>query len=167
MRISKSVLATCSMLACLVLFHPAPARAETGVLAGGLRLGFSVDPDQIVFGGQLQVGPVAPQLTFDPSLDLGFGDDVTTIAMNFDLHYHFLLEDSDWRPYVGPGIGIAFYEFDRQPPFSDDSDTEVGGNIVLGTDVRTRAGNDFFGEFRLGLGDIPDLKLMVGWNFGL
>lgn len=165
MRLTKLRVAIFAACAFLALAQAVSARADTGVLAMGPRVGFSVDPDQIVFGGQLQVGPVAPRLTFDPSLDLGFGDDVTVIAMNFDFHYHFDLRDTDWRPYVGPGIGIAFYEFDREPPFRDDSETEVGGSIVVGTDVRTRGGSDFFGEFRLGVGDIPDLKLMVGWNF--
>lgn len=167
MRISKLVVVLVGCVLPLVTLS-IPARAADGsLLAIGPRVGFSIDPDQIVFGGQLQVGEIAPQMTFDPSLEFGFGDDVTVIAMNFDLHYHLALRDSDWRPYFGAGIGIAFEEVDNPPPFSDDSDTEVGGNLVGGASVRTRGGSDFFGELRLGLGDIPSLKMSVGWNFGL
>lgn len=157
-----AILAACTLLA----VHPTAARAaDASVLALGPRVGFSASPDQFVFGGQLKVGEIAPQVTFDPILDLGFGDHETTVAMNFDFHYHLRLRDSDWRPYFGPGIGIAFYTHDNPPPFRDDSSTEVGGNLVGGAEVRTRGGSDFFGELRLGLGDIPSLKMMVGWNF--
>src|SRR5438477_12813636 len=54
------------------------------ITKGGPRVGFSADPDQIVFGGQLEIGDVAPKVTFDPNLELGFGDDRSVIAVNFD-----------------------------------------------------------------------------------
>ncbi len=142
----------------------APAQAQTVVGGVGPRVGFSVDPDQIVFGGQLIIGEIAPQLTFDPSLEFGFGDHTTVIAANFDLHYHFAVSGSAWRPYAGGGVGLNFIEFDNGP-FQDNSDTEVGGNLVIGAGVPTQSGNRFFGEMKLGLGDIPTLKMLVGWNF--
>lgn len=140
------------------------ARAEAVVGGIGPRVGLSLDPDQIVFGGQAIIGEIAPQLTFDPSLEFGFGDHVTVIAANFDVHYHFDLQDTQWRPYAGGGIGLNFIEFDTGP-FDSGSDTEVGGNLIVGAGVPTQAGNRFFGELRLGLGDIPTLKLIAGWNF--
>ncbi|HEY3216953.1 MAG TPA: hypothetical protein VGK93_10720 [Candidatus Eisenbacteria bacterium] len=155
-----------SALLVLGLLGAALAHAEPAVVGGlGPRVGFSTDPDQIVFGGQLIIGEIAPSLTFDPDVEFGFGDDVTVIALNLDLHYHFAIQGSSWRPYVGAGAGINFIEVDVPPPFEDVSDTEVGGNIILGAGVPTTAGNRFFGEMKLGLGDIPDLKLLVGWNF--
>jgi hypothetical protein len=139
-----------------------PAVATTA----GPRVGFSLDPDQLVVGGHLQVGEIAPSLTFDPSLELGFGDDVTVIAMNFDMHYHVELQESDWRPYFGAGIGVNFTDSDRRAPQRDQTDTEVGGSVVLGASVPIRSGNRFFGEMRLGLGGgIAELKLIAGWNF--
>src|SRR5262249_1622383 len=124
-------------------------------------------PDQIVFGGQMIIGEIAPSLTFDPNLELGFGDHATVISANMDLHYHFAIQGSPWRPYVGAGVGINFVEVDLPPPFDNTSDTEVGGNLIVGAGVPTSAGNRFFGELKLGIGDSPDLKLMAGWIFKL
>ena len=140
------------------------AGAEATVGGIGPRVGFSTSPDQIVFGGQAIIGEIAPQITFDPNLEFGFGDHQTVIAANFDMHYHFDIEGTAWRPYAGAGIGLNFIEFDNGP-FNNDSNTEVGGNLIMGAGIPTQAGNRFFGELKFGLGDIPTLKLLVGWNF--
>ena len=155
------------MLVCACLFLLAPrAHAEGSVVGGyGPRIGFSSGPDQIVFGGQMIFGEIAPSITFDPSLEFGFGDDMTVIALNFDGHYHFAIEGSRWRPYAGAGVSISFVSFDSGPGVDDNSDTDVGGSLIFGAGVPTAAGNRFFSELKLGLGDVPDFKLMVGWNF--
>ena len=152
----------------LAALVPASALAARpgGVSGIGPQVGFSISPDQLVVGGHLVVGEVAPRLAFVPNLELGFGDNRTLIAMNFDMHYTFQLRDSDWRPYTGAGLGISFLEIDRQPPLDDHSETDVGGNVILGAAAPTRSGNQFFGELRFGLGDIPSLKLLAGWTFG-
>jgi len=140
------------------------AHADAVIGGVGPRVGASINPDQLVFGGQLIIGEIAPDLTFDPNLEFGFGDHATVIAANFDAHYHFVISGSSWRPYAGAGLGINFIEIDRG--FGNDaSDTEVGLNLIGGAGVPTSSGNRFFGELKLGLGDIPDLKIMVGWNF--
>jgi opacity protein-like surface antigen len=158
----KRLLLICA-LAALV---PAAALAQSPVVSGiGPRVGFSIDPDQLVFGGQLLIGEIAPDVTFDPSLEIGVGDDITVIAANLDLKYHFSVRGSEWRPYAGAGIGLNFLSWDS--PGRDDSETEVGGNVILGAGAPTRSGNRFFTELRFGLGDIPELKIMVGWNFRL
>lgn len=157
------------LLACaLTAMIPAAAHAQSLTNAYGPRLGFSTDPDQIVLGGQLDLGELAPDLTLTPNLELGFGDDITTIQLNGDLHYHFVVSGSAWRPYVGGGLGVAFYSFDAPPGFQgDDSQTEIGLNIIGGAIVPTRSGSRFFTELKLGIADLPDLKILVGWNFGL
>lgn len=143
----------------------ATAQAQAVVGGAGPRVGFSTGPDQLVFGGQLIIGEIAPQLTFDPSLEFGFGDHLTLISTNLDLHYHFVVQGSAWRPYAGGGVAINFVQFDNPPPFGDDSETDIGGSLIVGAGVPTQAGNRFFGELKLGLGDTADLKIMVGWNF--
>jgi hypothetical protein len=149
------------VLCALCALVPAAALAQGSIETGiGPRVGVSINPDQIVFGGQAIVGEIAPNLTFDPSLELGFGDDVTVVALNFDLHYHFDVTNSKWRPYAGGGIGVGFFSVDN-----GGSDTEVGANLVVGAGTPTSGGNRFFGELRIGLGDLPDLKMVVGWNF--
>ena len=151
----------------LVALLPACAFAQGKIATAiGPRIGVSSSPDQLVLGGQLDLGELAPDLTFAPNLELGFGDNVTTVQLNGDFHYHFLIHNSPWRPYVGAGIGIAFFNFDLGP-FGDASETDVGANIIGGAIVPTRSGSRFFTELKLGLGDIPDFKLLVGWNFAL
>lgn len=133
----------------------------------GPRLGASSDPDQIVFGGQMVVEDMAPNLNFSPNIELGLGDNITTIALNADFVYMFRISGSSWRPYAGGGLGFAFYSFDNDGP-GDDSDTGVGVNLIGGAAVPTKAGNQFFLELRVGLfDDLPDFKGMVGWNFGM
>ena len=56
----------------------------------------------LVFGGHLQWGDVAPQLDFVPGVDLGFGDHQTTVSLNGDFHYR-LDTHSEWQPYLGGG----------------------------------------------------------------
>lgn len=160
----RRILAACVLVALI----PTAAFAQHMVISrGGPRVGLSLDPDQFVFGGQLTVGEIAPDLTFDPNLELGFGDNQQVIALNLDLHYRFAVTGTRWSPYAGGGLGLNFIEQDRDAPFLDQSSTELGGNLIVGAEAPTRAGNRFFGEMKLGLGDIPSLKLLVGWNFKL
>ncbi len=136
----------------------------------GLRAGFSVDPDQAVVGGHL-AATFAPQWTFNPSLEVGFGDHATVTALNFDAEYHFHMQRSNWAPYVGGGLGINFVHvhLDLPFPFNDvnANDTVTGLNAIVGTMIPTSSGQHLFTELRLGLGDasMPELKGMLGWNF--
>jgi opacity protein-like surface antigen len=153
------------LLAALTLAALLPAAAHAASATSiGPRIGFSVDPDQLVLGGQLKVPEVAPKISFDPSLELGVGDDVTLLDLGFNLHYNFDLKDSRWTPYVGAGVSVVFIHFDNVP--GDDSDTDIGGNIIVGAAVPTKGGNQFFAELKFGLGgNVPSLKMVAGWNF--
>jgi hypothetical protein len=150
----------------LVLLPVAARAASPTVAALGPRAGVSIDPDQIVFGGQLSLREFAPDWSFDPNLELGFGDDLTAIAINLDAYYHMRLTDSDWRPYLGGGLGVDFFSWDAPPGFRDHSDTEIGLNAVAGFTIPAGSGNHWFTELRFGIGDIPTLKIMGGFNFG-
>jgi hypothetical protein len=161
----KRLVVLCALCALLPISAYAAGAAVTSY---GPRVGFSTSPDQLVVGGQLSVGNVTPEITFDPNVELGFGDNATLIAFNLDLHYHFDISGSNWSPYVGAGVGINFISIDLPPGVSaDNSFTKVGGQLIGGASVPTASGNKFFGELKLGLGDsaIPDMKLLVGWNF--
>src|SRR5262245_48834231 len=87
----------------------------------GPRFGFSVDPDQLLVGGQMVFGPLAPNIVFSPNGELGFGDNQLNVYLDMDFDYQFRLEKSDWVPYAGFGIGIDFRSIDRDAPQSDDS----------------------------------------------
>jgi opacity protein-like surface antigen len=139
----------------------------------GPRLGFSVDPDQIVMGGHMSAS-FAPSWTFNPSVEVGFGDHETVTALNFDAEYHFQIQNSNWSPYVGGGLGVNFVSvhYDAVPPSypsTDVNDTVTGLNIIVGTSIPTSSGQRLFTEMRLGAGDsaMPEFKGMFGWNFKL
>jgi len=131
-----------------------PVTAAAGTLLGP-QVGFSSDPDQFVVGGHFSITEVAPNLSFDPGLDIGIGDNFTSFAINVDMHYHFDISGSSWRPYVGGGATLFFA----------DEDSFAGGAILAGAGVPTKTGSRFFAEFKVGMGDVPDFKLMAGWSF--
>jgi hypothetical protein len=140
--------------------------ASPTVTAFGPRFGASIDPDQLVLGGQLSLQEFAPNWSFDPNLELGFGDNATVIAFNLDAYYHLRLSGSDWRPYLGGGLGVNFISWDSHPDTHDRSDTEVGLNLVAGFSIPAGSGDHWFTELRFGINDIPTLKIIGGFNFG-
>ena len=160
----KSVALVLASLAMLAGFSAGPAAAASDALFGP-RIGISSSPDQLVLGGQIEFPEFAEHLSVDPNLELGFLDHVTTIAINTDFFYHFEVQDTRWTPYAGLGLGLVVTQFDNDVFGRVDSETDVGANLVLGASVPTRTGSRFFGELRAGLGDIPSVKLMAGWNF--
>jgi ribosomal protein L27 len=135
------------------------------VTAWGPRLGFSSSPDQFVIGGQLDFRQVAPDLHISPNVEFGFGDDFTWVALNGDLRYNFDVRGSTWSPYMGGGLSVNFWSWHAPLGLPDDSGTEMGANLIFGAAVPLQSGSRFFTEARIGLGDIPDLKVMAGWNF--
>jgi hypothetical protein len=147
----KNLRALPIVLAASFLFLSAPARAQSGF---GVRTGYSVDPDQFYFGAHVGVGPLVSRLWFRPNVEIGFGDNVTTFALNAELAYWFSTK-SAWRPYIGGGPALNIYDFDAG------SDTEGGLNFLFG--VAHRGG--FFGEIKVGAFDSPDFKIGFGYTF--
>ncbi len=155
-------------LAALAVLAPATALAAGhSFQTAGPHLGFSSSPGQVVFGGQMEFGDVAPQLDFVPGIDAGFGDHVTLISLNGDFHYRIALQNSTWQPYAGAGISLHFLSFDNAGPGVDNSETIGGGSLIVGADVPTQSGNRFFAEAKFGLGDAdgPAFKALAGWHF--
>jgi hypothetical protein len=138
-------------LAVVALVFAAPAYAKGTI---GLRAGLSLDPDDFVAGIHFRTDPIAENLFIVPSIEVGFGD-VTMIAGNADLHYVFNTE-SKLKPYLGGGMTLNWFDGEG----GADSDTEFGGSILGGIKLTPK----MFLEAKLGLGDVPDAKFMVGWN---
>jgi len=144
-------------LLALALLVPATASAQSppAGVAWGPRIGLSSSPDQFLIGGQVDFGDVAENLAIVPNVELGFGDDDETFALNADFHYRFRLSGTSWRPYAGAGFGLLLA----------DGDVEAGGALIFGATAPFRSSSRFFGEFKLGLADAADFKFLVGWNF--
>lgn len=135
----------------------APAFAQSG--GGGIRGGVSGDPDQFYFGAHLDTGPLVESLTFRPNVEIGLGDDLTTVAANFEFVYWFPLRRAPWSLYAGAGPALNVYRVDRGR--DDDTETEPGFNVLLG--IQHRRG--LFTEFKLGLIDSPEVKFGLGFSF--
>jgi hypothetical protein len=140
-----------SLLALLVASTVTPASAQ-GL---GVRAGASVDPDQFYFGGHYESRPLVDQLHFKPNVELGVGDDITTLGINFEFVYKFPIDNSPWNLYAGGGPAVNFYSF------NDNNETEGGLNVLFGAETA----QGLFFEVKLGALDSPDVKVGVGYTW--
>lgn len=130
---------------------PAPAAAQ-GL---GVRAGASVDPDQFYMGGHYESPPLVEQLHFKPNVELGIGDDVTTVGLNLEFIYKIPINGSPWRFYTGGGPAVNYYSS------NNNSTTEGGLNVLFGVEAE----QGLFFEIKLGALDSPDVKLGVGYTW--
>ena len=121
----------------------------------GARAGISVNPDQFYIGGHYDTGEIVDRLHLRPNVEIGFGDDVTTFALNIEALYMTPLPRSPWTFYAGGGPGVNVYDFDNG------SDTKAGLNVLAGL----QHDNGLFFEVKGGLFDSPDLKVGVGYTW--
>lgn len=142
-----------ALLALACGFAPAPASAQ---ISPGLRAGVSVDPDQVYVGGHIETEPLVERLVFRPNVEIGFGDDVTLAAFNFEFLWKFPPRNSPWEFYAGGGPAINLYQVD-----GPGDDAEPGFNFVGGLENR----RGFFFEFKVGADHSPDFKFGVGITF--
>ncbi|HJU44779.1 MAG TPA: hypothetical protein VJ691_18270 [Vicinamibacterales bacterium] len=122
-----------------------------------VRSGASINPDQVFVGGQYEFAPVADRVWLQPNADLGFGDDTTLLAMNFDVVYRKSIgRRSTWTAFAGGGPALNWYKF------TGSSTTQSGANVVGGV----RHAKGLSTEVRLGFLDSPDLRFGVTYTFG-
>jgi hypothetical protein len=126
----------------------------------GVRAGVSGNPDQFYFGGHVMTPAIVDRIHFRPNIEVGFGDDITLGAFNFEFVYLFA-EDffpqamRPWRLYVGGGPALNVFSIE------DDSDAEPGFNLLGGL-VHEKG---LFAEFKIGQIDSPDVKFAVGYEW--
>lgn len=143
------------------LIAPAAAADEAKMGLGLRPLGFSINPDQYVLGAQAVLGTYY-RGRFAPSVDFGFGDNVTVITGNFDLKIDlFSPPKSESVFYVGAGPTLSYIS-----PDVGESDTEIGLSLLGGVKLGMSEKNYYNIEARFGIGDIPDFKLLAGVMFG-
>lgn len=148
------------------------ARAS-GLEEYGPRVGFSSDPDQFTVGAFTDWGELAPDVVLRVNSDIGFGDDVLTFTINGDLLYEFPNTNLSFQPYAGGGLGYAFYDFDiPKNAFGlpgdttiDDTIHEIGLNLVVGFEKDMGGYKSGSVEVRIGIADIPDLKVTAQLGF--
>jgi hypothetical protein len=126
-------------------------------LGWGLRGGLGLSPDQVVLGAQYSLGKKFEVVRVVPSVDLGFGDNVTTLDINGDLLFRITLPDVNLGFYGGGGPTLAFWDYDGG------SDWKLGLSLVLGTQVRIFENNATNLEVRIGVGDVPDWRFILAF----
>lgn len=109
----------------LAVASPAQVRAEG--LAVGPHIGFNLDEGSLHLGGDVMVSltRVAPglELLIWPSFAhviVHDGHDVELLGVDFP--FVFTIDDAPVRPFLAPGMGLAFY-----------GDTSVKVNLIGGT----------------------------------
>lgn len=142
---------------------PAAASAAMGFYGWGFRLGLADDPDQFVAGFQQDLGEIAEHLRFQPSLELGLGDDHTIVSATIPVHYRFETSASV-TPYLGGGARLAWIDRDR-PRGGDDNELEISPVLVGGAEWKLGKSTDLLLELHLGGGDAHEAKIIVGWMF--
>jgi len=162
MRSLRHRIAMASIAFLVLLTVPATAFADMGFVGWGPRFGLSDDPDQGLIGAHFDLGEFADNVRFRPSVEVGFGDDITSFLANGLVAYYF---DTNAKvdPYAGAQAVFAYFNFDDD--IDDDSETELGVDIVGGIEVAMKDNTRFLTELQIGFGDIHDFKLMVGWTF--
>lgn len=154
------------LVAALTCLLPASAAADNGETQGpragfGIRSGLGLDPDQWVVGAQALLGKHLGVLRFAPSFDAGFGDDVTTLALNLDLLADVDFPGSRSEFYAGAGPTMVHWA-----PSGGEGDLEVGLSLVGGVRLPTSGTTQYNLETRFGLSDTPDFRILVGILFG-
>jgi hypothetical protein len=162
---------TCGIVAATVTTAQA---AGVGFNGWGPRVGLQSDPDQGLVGAQFDLGEFTTNLRWQPSVELGFGDDKTSLYGNFMVSYYFPVEAAV-TPYAGAQVQAWLFDNDGNncdnqgnncdDGFDDGFNVEVGVDAVGGIETKLKSGTRFLAELNVGLGDIPEVRVLVGWTF--
>jgi hypothetical protein len=139
-----------TVIACL---GASSAMAQTGF---GLRAGVTADPNQFHFGAHFVSDPLISNLTFRPNLEIGVGNDITTVAANFEFAYRIPIPKTPASAYIGAGPALNVFRH-----HGGNTDTGGGFNVLLGLEHK----KGLFGELKVGALDSPELKFTVGYTF--
>src|SRR5262249_35757202 len=102
--------------------RPPPRPRQAGAGGGGSPAA----PNQASIGGHADLGPLVGSLWFRPNIEIGFGDDVTTFALNGEVAWWFPRWKSGWRVYAGGGPALNIYATEH-----GGSDSRAGLNFLV------------------------------------
>lgn len=155
-RFRAAVVGVCAS-ATLALSSPADAQTTSpGQSRVGFHGGVSIDPEQTMGGVWWQTPPIGNRFHLRPGIDGGFGNDIRLGTVNIDFLVRFPLGSSGWELVQGGGPVIVL----SRVPLFDDTDISAGGSYIIGF----AHNQGFFGEFRIGGGNVPGLKMGAGYS---
>ena len=121
----------------------------------GFQGGLSIDPDQAFVGVFWQTPEIGGRFHLRPGIDGGFGNNLRVATLNIDFIARFPLGASGWELIQGGGPSIVITKVDG----FDDTDLGAGGSYIIGF----AHDSGLFGEFRIGGGSVPNLKIGAGY----
>ncbi len=128
----------------------------------GVRLGLSDDVDQVLGGAHFNLGEVAKNFRIQPDVQLGTGDDSTTIFGTVPVYYRFDAGTA-FIPYAGAGVSFGWVDDDRN---NKHTEFEVGAKATGGLEWPQADGQAFFVELSVGFGgEVHDATVMAAWSF--
>jgi hypothetical protein len=134
-----------------------PAAAEPTLF--GIRGGFTDRPDTFFFGGHVAFYPSGMRrLRFEPSMELGFGDDADLFTLRANANFKIMFpvsRDAAFYPIVGPYLFYASYDCDGDCDYTD-----FGINLGLGFSF-----SGFGIDFAIGVPDDPRFTLTLSYTF--
>ncbi len=139
----------------------------------GVRAGFALDPELVLIGAQVQVGPFfSPNVFFRPNIEFGFGEVTTLFALNPDVIYQLPLtsRSARWNTYVGAGPGFNFTQVSFKRPDGSGKRIDFGefsGDVALNIIGGVRYRSGMFAEMRTSIysNPSPTLRLVLGYSF--
>ena len=155
-----------AILLSLFLFAAAAhAQGGPGFRCWGLRAGASDRPDQVVVGIQLDLGNLIEELTFEPFLDLGVGDDQTILMVGAPAFYRWP-ESGPFDFYGGGGIAFGFVDRDEADEPGEDDGLEFAIAPMLAGGLAWPVGESEAGvELAVTGAELPNVKLVFRWMF--
>jgi len=162
-----SMIAICVLAAAATVASAAGGETGVGFRGWGPRVGASNDPDQVLVGAQFDLGEFTTNLRWQPSFELGFGDDKLSLFGNFMVAYYFPVKAAV-TPYAGGQVSLWMFDQDgpdSENDFDDGFNVEVGPYAVGGIETKLKGGTRFLAELQVGIGDVPDVRALVGWTF--
>ena len=144
--------------------------ADVGFRGWGPRVGLQSDPDQIIGGAHFDLGEFVQHLRWQPSVEMGFGDDIVSFFGNFMVSYYFPV-DAAVTPYAGAQVQAWLLDFDDDGDsdfdndFDDGFNAEIGLDAVGGIETKLKSGKRFLAELQVGIGDVPEIRVLAGWTF--
>lgn len=133
-----------------------PTVRQSSRWAVGFQGGGSIDPEQLFAGVFWQSPQIGGRFYLRPGIDGGFGSDLRLATINIDFVARFPIGNSGWNFVQGGGPVIVITRI----PDLDVSDTSAGGSYIIGF----ARDEGFFTEFRIGGGNVPNLKIGAGYQ---
>lgn len=125
----------------------------------GLRVGANFDSNDVLLGAHF-TAHLTDRLELYPSFDYYFPDDGTLLGFNGDLKFS-LPTRSSLSIYAGGGLNVLYRSFE------DESDTDVGANLIGGFETRGNWRVHPFVEGRALIHDNSSFQLVGGINITL